>query len=200
MLRKFKKSQILILILLVEAFILLLACIVCFAAGLNLSEIITKFDSFGEHVLLGIGIGFSLSALSITSSRLALNYEWFKTYSELIEKLMRPLFSKFSLPEIILVSIASGFCEEVFFRGVLQSVLGIYMASAIFGFCHFAGWKYFFYVIWAGLAGLLFGYVLIATGSLWPAIIAHVVNNFVSIIYLRYGYSREEEEDSFENH
>lgn len=186
MLTKFKKTHILILILLVEAAVLSLACLFCFATNLNLSGIIANFDSILEHTLIGVAVGFILSVLSIICSRIAIRYDWFQNYSELVEKLMRPLFQKFNFFEIVLVSIASGFCEEVFYRGVIQSICGIWVASLIFGFCHFAGWKYIFYVVWATLAGLLFGYLLIATGSLWPAIIAHMVNNFVSIVYLRY--------------
>lgn len=196
----FKKSTVLNLIIAVETIVLILATLFCLIANLDLL-VLLKIDKVNPaHILAGVGIGLSMSALSIATMKLVEKFpsqlNMFSNYQELVNTVMKPLFASFNLFEIVLVSIASGFCEEVFYRGVLQSFLGIYLASFIFGICHYAGKKYLLYVVWATVAGIIFGYLLEYTGSLWPPIIAHMTNNFVSICFLRYISSRKSSKPS----
>ncbi|HZH03612.1 MAG TPA: type II CAAX endopeptidase family protein [Myxococcaceae bacterium] len=88
---------------------------------------------------------------------------------------------------VVSVSFAAPVCEEFFFRGVLQkqwsatgarpwtAVLG---TSALFSALHLdpIGFP-------ARLElGLLFGWLFLRTGSLWPGIFAHAANNGVSTL------------------
>lgn len=82
--------------------------------------------------------------------------------------------------------------EEVFFRGVIQSklikifnpVVGLFIASVLFGLAHFAGGVT--YMLVAALAGFLYGFVYLSTGKIWHAILIHFCLNMVHLYLFTY--------------
>jgi uncharacterized protein len=85
------------------------------------------------------------------------------------------------------VGIAAPLCEEFFFRGVLQQGLmppafsrerAVVVTAVIFSAFHLDPVGFFARV----QLGLLFGLLLLRTGSLWPGIAAHSANNLVSTV------------------
>lgn len=91
------------------------------------------------------------------------------------------------LVTILLVGLLPGICEEILFRGALQSQLAkafknihlaIWATAIIFSAIHFQ----FFGFIPRMLLGALFGYVLIYTGSIWMPILAHFINNSLGVL------------------
>lgn len=94
-----------------------------------------------------------------------------------------------SIADIILMCIATAIIpplvEEYAMRGVLMSslekygnVFAIIGSSYIFGLFH----GNFAQIPFAFICGLFFAYTVIATNSLWPAIIIHALNNSLSCI------------------
>jgi uncharacterized protein len=95
--------------------------------------------------------------------------------------------------QLAAVAAAAGFGEELLFRGLVQAgtaelIGGAYgpwialvIASTVFGVFH---WLNTTYALLAMLAGLYFGVLLIATGSLWPPIVAHGLYDFIALCYL----------------
>ncbi len=94
-----------------------------------------------------------------------------------------------SVADIILMCIATAIIpplvEEYAMRGVLMSslekygsVFAIIGSSYIFGLFH----GNFAQIPFAFICGLFFGYTVIATDSLWPAIIIHALNNSLSCV------------------
>lgn len=84
---------------------------------------------------------------------------------------------------LIVYAAVPALCEELLVRGVLMGVLrplgdgfAIVASAAVFGIMH----GNLMQAPSAFAAGLLFGYVAVKTGSLWPGIIAHFINNFIS--------------------
>ena len=86
------------------------------------------------------------------------------------------------------VSVAAPVCEEFFFRGIIQkgltprppasTVRALVMSAVVFSAFHLDP---------VGFAartelGLLFGWLYLRTGSLWPSIGAHAANNLVSSV------------------
>jgi membrane protease YdiL (CAAX protease family) len=77
-----------------------------------------------------------------------------------------------------LVSITAGICEELLFRGFLMSyfagwglVAAVAVSSLFFGFAHiYQGMPS---VPRTGIVGLVLALIVVAAGSLWPAIIIH---------------------------
>lgn len=99
---------------------------------------------------------------------------------------LAPLFRQFTPLDILLVAAASGFCEEVFFRGVLQNQVNIFFAGIIFGVFHCPDFRYLIYGLWATVAGIFLGWLYLCTGSLWAPIFAHGLSNLIVIAIFRY--------------
>jgi membrane protease YdiL (CAAX protease family) len=98
---------------------------------------------------------------------------------ESIEKLKNAI----GLPVLLLLP---PIAEEVFFRGFLLSgfrrkrnaAVAVVIVAAIFAVFHMQPAKY----LPTFLIGLWLGYVVVATGSLWPAILAHLANNSIPLL------------------
>ncbi len=87
-------------------------------------------------------------------------------------------------PALLLLALLSGVAEEVFFRGLLQTLLyakfgawGLLLQALLFALLHPAPRKAFAYTLYTGVAGLLLGLAYLLTGSLIPGIMAHVLHN-----------------------
>jgi uncharacterized protein len=95
--------------------------------------------------------------------------------------------------QLAAVAAAAGFGEELLFRGLVQAGLAalvggpygpwiaLAIASLVFGLFH---WLNATYALLATVAGLYFGWLLIATESLWPPIVAHGLYDFIALVYL----------------
>jgi len=87
---------------------------------------------------------------------------------------------------LITFALVPAICEEIFFRGVLQRQFArlmpdwaaVIVAGLIFSFIHFQ-----FYGFFARAAlGMLLGFLLLRSGSLWPSIVGHFTFNGLSIL------------------
>ncbi len=92
------------------------------------------------------------------------------------------------LLNLLILAILPGFCEELLFRGVIQNLLidstkrlhlAIWITAFIFSFIHFQ-----FYSFLPRFAlGLLLGYLVVWTRSIWPSIVVHILNNALVVIF-----------------
>jgi len=100
---------------------------------------------------------------------------------------LRPL-----LQDLLALAVAPALCEELLFRGgVLHAwrrpkdrVTAIVVAAVLFGAFHASPYR----VLPATTLGLVLGVVRVASGSLFPAIAFHLVNNLAVIFVVRAGY------------
>lgn len=81
---------------------------------------------------------------------------------------------------MFIISISAGICEEVFFRGFVLSGYermgkkkAIVLSAVLFGFFHFNLYN----LIGPIVLGLVFGYLVIETNSIFAGMIGHIVNN-----------------------
>jgi len=90
------------------------------------------------------------------------------------------------LTNLFLIAVIPALGEELLFRGVLQKQLsrwtgsvhwGIFISAALFSALHMQ----FFGFIPRLFLGMVFGYLLVWTGSLWIPIVAHLVNNGLAV-------------------
>lgn len=88
---------------------------------------------------------------------------------------------------IFMMAILAALSEELIFRGVVQKILirwtgsihaGIIIAGFFFSMMHLQ--FYGFFPRW--LLGVMFGYLLVWTGSIWVPVFAHFVNNAMIVV------------------
>lgn len=83
-------------------------------------------------------------------------------------------------------AVVPAFIEEFAFRGVVLGTLRKYgdafaigVSAALFGLMH----GNFTQVPFAVIAGVALGFLCVVTGSVWPSVILHFCNNFISVVY-----------------
>jgi uncharacterized protein len=101
--------------------------------------------------------------------------------------IVRPLFEHVHMWHILLISLLAGLGEELLFRGVLQPIIGLPLASLVFGAVHVGGRGFVGYGVWAACIGALFGWLMVVTGGLLAPIVAHAVYDALALAYVRYG-------------
>ena len=126
--------------------------------------------------LLGAGLA-TAAALLAGAWALERTVPGFRRTSRRLERLVRDL----RLPPwgTLLAATVSGVSEELFFRGWLLPTAGLWLQALLFMLLHPAGRSGLSYTLYTGVAGLAFGALTLATGSLWPAIVAHVAVNLI---------------------
>ncbi len=99
---------------------------------------------------------------------------------------LRPVASGINTTGIVVLAILSALGEELLFRGLLHSWLGLVPQAIIFGLVHqLPGKSRWVWVLWATLMGLLLGSIFELTGSLCGPILAHAVINGFNLQYLK---------------
>ncbi|MBD2482026.1 CPBP family intramembrane metalloprotease [Planktothrix mougeotii LEGE 06226] len=149
-------------------------------AWLHLSRVTLLPVTFSA-ISLGWGLGVGL-IITIASFIL---YRIWPAYSRSANIYLKLVLSPLLWPDLIWLGLLPGLSEELLFRGVMLSDLGLtplalVVSSIAFGVLHFSGSQQWPYVIWAIIVGFLLGYSAIATGNLLVPIIAHVLTNFMS--------------------
>jgi membrane protease YdiL (CAAX protease family) len=133
--------------------------------------------SMGVVLALGAGVAVGLIAVALS--------EFMTRLSELGEALADTLgqgLAGIGTADAILLALASGVAEEMFFRGALQPVVGLFWTSLAFGACHFLPRKEL--ALWSVFAvgmGLVLGGLYEWTGQLAAPIAAHVVVNGINL-------------------
>ena len=92
------------------------------------------------------------------------------------------------LMNLLMISIIPAIGEEFLFRGIIQKLftdwfrnyhVAILITAAIFSFLHFQ----FLGFLPRLFLGILFGYLMVWTGSVWAPVLAHFVNNSLAVVY-----------------
>ena len=133
----------------------------------------------GRDLLKGFAIGLAITAGSTIVYRLWPGYR--RSADVYLEVVLKPLF----WPDLIWLGLLPGLSEELLFRGVMLSALGLNVTGLIissfcFGILHLGGMQQWPYAVWATAVGLLLGYSVLDTGNLLVPIVAHVCTNLIS--------------------
>ncbi len=92
---------------------------------------------------------------------------------------------------LFMIAILPAIGEEFLFRGVLQRIFtewtrnshwAIAITAFVFSFVHFQ----FFGFLPRFLLGLLFGYLMLWSASIWVPVAAHFVNNGIAVVYYHF--------------
>ena len=101
---------------------------------------------------------------------------------------------------LFVVSVLPGVCEELLFRGFLlqgmrkkmADIPAIILVGVLFGLFHLDFYRF----LPVSLLGILFGCIVVKTGSIFPAMLAHGVNNAITI-FLSYGATQVQDVEQF---
>jgi membrane protease YdiL (CAAX protease family) len=124
---------------------------------------------------IGIGVGLAVVLASEVATRLT-------GWGDALARELAVAIGPISVPNSLLLAMASGLGEELFFRGALQPRVGLVFASLAFGAMHFVPRRELW--PWTGFAlvvGLLFGALFEWTGSVIAPVIAHTVVNGINL-------------------
>ncbi len=124
--------------------------------------------------LVGVGVVTAVALLA-GAALLERTVPSFRRTSRRLERLVRDL--RLSPGAALAAALVSGVSEELFFRGWLLPTVGVWWQALVFMLLHPAGRSGWAYTAYTGVAALVFGTVTVSTGSLWPALIAHVAVN-----------------------
>lgn len=111
-----------------------------------------------------------------------------ETAAELTEMLISANTFDVFLLNLFMIAVLPALGEELLFRGVIQKQLtrffrnhhaGIWIAAILFSALHMQ----FYGFIPRMFLGVLFGYLLVWTGSMWIPITAHFVNNASAVLF-----------------
>ena len=132
-----------------------------------------------EAVLYSLALASGIILASSLAYRLWPAYQ--RSADSYLELVIKPLV----WADLIWLGLLPGLSEELLFRGVILSALGLNVTAAIassllFGILHFSGKQQWPYVVWATIVGFALAYSAILTGNLLIPIIAHVGVNLVS--------------------
>ena len=106
---------------------------------------------------------------------------------QLLTVLMKPEGVLYGLLGVVVLALLPAFGEELVFRGSLQPILqqqlrnphaGVWVSALLFSAIH-GQWLGF---VPRCLLGALFGYLVLWSGSVWPAMIGHFCNNLLSFL------------------
>lgn len=94
------------------------------------------------------------------------------------------IFQSISIPHIIILSFAVAVCEELLFRGVIQTNTNIWIASLIFAFVHYRYLFNLFLFSSVTLLSFFIGFLYDQTGNLLVTIVAHFMIDSLLGIYM----------------
>lgn len=101
---------------------------------------------------------------------------------------------------LVVIALIPAIGEELLFRGVVQKIFtqvtkshhwGIWIAAAAFSALHFQ----FYGFLPRMMFGVLFGYLLVWSGSLWLPILAHFFNNGMAVMIHYWSQGNNMEDD-----
>ncbi len=127
---------------------------------------------YPTRLLVSLALGLLLALAVVASTRLLVAHmHWARE----LQRELGAIVGDLSPRELTWLALLSGFSEELFFRGAMQPVLGLWFTSLIFGAVHVGPKRVFLaWSLWAFVMGLLLGAIFELTGVLWGAVLAHV--------------------------
>ena len=144
-----------------------------------------RVENLPRVILLTLGTSSFMVALSLYCNR---NFLWAQQLEEEFAKILVPM----KLWETTAIGLLSGIAEELFFRGALQTTIGLIPASLAFGLAHLVPRHPFWnWSLYAAFAGFLLGCLFELTHHLLPVMLAHALTNIVLIVDLNRRHALE---------
>ncbi len=95
------------------------------------------------------------------------------------------IFGSQSIVNIFVLAFIIAFCEEILFRGMIQTALGIWWASTLFSIVHIRYFGHWYLIVNIILLSFTIGFMYEWTNNLWVTIVAHFIIDFVLGVKIR---------------
>lgn len=139
-----------------------------------------------------LSVGLSIFGLGIVLTELSNAVISVLPMSEVFQDIFHQSFGKKTsyLSALFVAVVVAPLTEEIVFRGIILKGLlahctqnrAIIWSAILFGLFHLNPWQFSV----AFILGFVFAYWVIQTGSLWPAILGHALNNLISVTSLHF--------------
>jgi uncharacterized protein len=153
-------------------------------AGASLGGVRVAWGTDRPYLATGLGV-IAAGLLALVNFRL-LHHPvgpW-RQVRAAVDDVLVPTFAGLATWQIVVVSVAAGIGEELFFRGWLQPLVGWPAASVAFGLAHVAGARMLAFGVWAAGMGVVLGGLALATGGVLAAMVAHACYDVLAFHYL----------------
>ena len=141
-------------------------------------------QNFLADFAVGVGVGLTLAGTSFLATTRS---TWGKRLSTELATALGPL----GLKRALVLAVASGIAEEMFFRGALQPRVGLGVASVLFAAAHFLPRRVLLpWTAFALVAGFMLGGLFEWTGNLVAPVTAHIVVNAINLPLLEYYFGK----------
>jgi len=128
-----------------------------------------------QEVLVGVGVGLLVVGLGWLGSR----------YVESVRRLegeLKRLVPRLTGRGVTWLAVTSSVGEEIFFRGAMQDVAGLWVTAGVFAIAHgFFERKFLLWMVFAGVVGLGFGLMTEWYGGILSPVVAHFTINYVNL-------------------
>lgn len=191
--RTLSKRRFLWSLYITELILVLLSLVIArFSRGIYLPYTI-RLDADGLLLGMAAAVPVALVVLLMMSGPVS-RLGWVQNSMDRILKRLRAPFGlsirSLGAVDIVLLSLAAGLGEELFFRGMLQSFVGVWWAALVFGLLHALTPVYFFM---ATAIGLYFGYLYEATGNLLIPMVSHATYDIFALVLLQRQFSLQKD-------
>lgn len=175
--------------LIITEFILILLPTILFVrrSGLSISETLnlrkTTFPTLGLALVAGFCTLVTAYALFFLQN---LIFPAPQKYFQLFEKAFTMVTLRDKILMAFIISLTPGICEEAMFRGFVLSGMvprfgrlrGVIFTALLFALFHLDPYRTL-----AGVyIGLILGYIVVRTGSIFPAMVLHATNNLMAYL------------------
>ena len=180
--------------LLLEAGCVLVALFLAYFGLYDHAQPLNKLFDMRLAAMIGWSAG-GFAAISLCAiAFLVIRWKPFREFRNFVLRELVPLFAPLSMTQVALISASAGIGEEMLFRWSLQGglqhlvpgtyglIAALIIASVAFGMVHAVTPMY---ALIATVIGSVLGLILIFSGSVIPAILAHAFYDFVAILILR---------------
>jgi membrane protease YdiL (CAAX protease family) len=160
--------------------------------------ILSTYDAFRTFHISPIRVKTVLITIITTASAFILigvimmfqqmMFPFSQYYQDIWEQVLEKFYQIPLIATFFIVSVLPGICEELLFRGFLlrgfrkryPDSWAIVLVGLLFGLIHVDPYK----LLSTTLLGILFGYMVVKTGSIFTGIIAHITNNTIPLLLL----------------
>jgi membrane protease YdiL (CAAX protease family) len=142
-------------------------------------------------VLLGVGLSPWMQLLQVAQEKV---WEPNREYQQSLLQLLLPSIERFPLLMPLLIGILAGVCEEILFRGPVQKGLlrrlpvwpAIVITAILFAAAHLD----LYGLPIRTLLGVILGWMVVRTGSIFPAMVTHATFDITQLLHLSYAVQR----------